>query len=272
MPTSAATLTVESQSALTALRETSKAQDVASKRLSSGKKVDSAADNAVNYAISRQLTDKAGDLALVSDSVQQGLSAINAALDGASAVESITNQLKSVALQGNQTTDAAARADLATQYNSLRSQLDSVVQDASYNGVNLLSSTSSDLTIRTGRALSDNTTISAVDSTAASLGLAAIAADGSDFSSALASQIDNAAGSIRATAQSLGSRATELTIRADSARAQVANLLSGADKLTAADTNAEAATALALRTRRQLSAHALSIANKNQQSVLSLFK
>ena len=48
-------------------------------------------------------------------------------------------------------------------------------------------------------------------------------------------------------------------------------LTTGADNLTNADVNAEAASLLALQTRQQLAQTALSLANQADQGVLRLF-
>lgn len=55
-------------------------------------------------------------------------------------------QLQGITNSALQTTDTTARAGLATQYNSLLSQLDELVTDATFNGTNLLNA-SGNLTV-----------------------------------------------------------------------------------------------------------------------------
>ena len=59
--------------------------------------------------------------------------------------------------------------------------------------------------------------------------------------------------------------------RQDFTKAMINTLQTGADNLTLADTNEEAANMLALQTRQQLSQTALSLASQADQAVLRLF-
>ena len=59
--------------------------------------------------------------------------------------------------------------------------------------------------------------------------------------------------------------------RQDFSKAMINTLTTGADNLTLADQNEEAANMLSLQTRQQLSQTALSLANQANQGVLRLF-
>ena len=77
--------------------------------------------------------------------------------------------------------------------------------------------------------------------------------------------------SLRSQAQSFGSNISTVQIRKDFTKAMINTLQTGADNLTLADTNEEAANMLALQTRQQLSQTALSLASQADQAVLRLF-
>ena len=76
---------------------------------------------------------------------------------------------------------------------------------------------------------------------------------------------------LRAQASEFGQNLSTVQIREDFTQNMINNLQSGADKLTLADMNEEAANMLALQTRQQLGVNSLSLASQASQSVLRLF-
>ena len=83
--------------------------------------------------------------------------------------------------------------------------------------------------------------------------------------------MDNAVTTLRSTEPQLGNNAGVLNTRLDFTQDLANSLATGADKLTGADLNEEAASMLALNVARSLSINSLNIINKSQQSVLQLF-
>jgi len=173
-------------------------------------------------------------------------------------------------------TNAAPDASYATQFDTLRSQLDQLVQDSSYQGINLISgSGNSPLKVvfdekATGAA---SLTINAVDLTSNGLGVSAAsgawnsAANVQDTLTALT----NASNNLRTQAQSFGTNLTTVQTRQDFTNNLINTLKTGSDNLTLADMNEESANMLALQTRSQLGTQALSLANQANQSVMRLF-
>ena len=84
-------------------------------------------------------------------------------------------------------------------------------------------------------------------------------------------EIDQAVESLRATSSGFASDLAILNTRADFTSDQVNTLQTGADKLTNADLNEEAANQLSLQVRGQLSITGLNIANQSQGAILDLF-
>ena len=91
-----------------------------------------------------------------------------------------------------------------------------------------------------------------------------------DINEALAA-IDDALGTLRSTAASLGSDLSTIQIRQDFTSSLINTLQAGAGDLTLADLNEEGANLLTLQTRQQLASTSLSFATQSDQSVLSLF-
>lgn len=271
MPVDQINLTASARDVLVTQQSLAASAAQRSRNLSTGRKVGRVTDDAVAFAAARALTERASDLSAVKDSVGQGVSTINAALAGAEGVNSLLDQMKGVASAAIASGDSAERAVLATQYNQLRGQVDSLAADAGYNGVNLLSASSSALTVAFGAQAGDNLTVNGRNVSAAGLGVTAVAADGSDFSAATVAQLDNAGATVNAVQSNLGSNLTALGIRGEAATAQAVVAQDGAARVTEADLNEEAALLVATRTRQQLARAGQGVSQRAQESLLTLF-
>jgi flagellin len=183
-------------------------------------------------------------------------------------------------------TGVKERAALATQYNSLLTQIDQLAKDSSFNGVNLLSSsaTTNKLHISFNEKDTSNLDIQGVDSTSTGLNLKAINGDSganadgkgnfllnSNISATLTS-LTTASSTLRSQASTFGSNLSVVQNRQDFTKHVINVLDTGASKLTDADLNEEAANSQALTTRQSLGISALSLANQAQQGVLQLLR
>jgi flagellin len=186
---------------------------------------------------------------------------------------SSAGELASLGLVAGTTTGVvnSTRTSLASQFDSLRTQIDQLASDSGYNGVNLLNG--QNLTVTFNETATSTQSISGVTFDSAGLGITA-AAHGfqtdTDVNSALTS-LTAALGTLRSQAVSFGSSLSVVQTRQDFTKSMVNTLQTGADNLVLADTNLEGANMLALQTRQSLSTTALSLAAQASQSVLRLF-
>src|SRR5215470_6104407 len=169
----------------------------------------------------------------------------------------------------------SVRTSLVTQFNDLRSQLDKLADDASFNGVNLLHGDTLKLVFN-----ETNTSSISIQSqntngiNVSTLGITT--ATGTEFSDNSSldtrlNQLHDALTSLRSQSSAFGSNLSIVQNRQDVTKAMINTLQTGSDGLVLADTNEEAANVLALQTRQQLSTTALSLANQAAQGVLRLF-
>ncbi|RZN16307.1 flagellin [Bradyrhizobium sp. Leo121] len=168
---------------------------------------------------------------------------------------------------------SAARDALVTQYNNILNQITTTAQDASFNGVNLLTGDTLRLTFNeTGKSTLG---ISGVNFNSAGLGLAALSAGDfkdNDSVQKVVSGLNNASSTLRAQASAFGSNLSIVQIRQDFSKNLINVLQTGSSNLTLADTNEEAANSQALSTRQSIAVSALALANQSQQSVLQLLR
>lgn len=240
-------------------------------RLATGKRVNSALDNPINYFTAQSLTVRANDLNALLDTMSTGINTIQAANNGISAITKLVQTAQSLVSQAQQTSDTGVRATLSSQLDSLRTQIDQLASDSGINGVNLLNG--NNLTITLNETASSTVVISGVTDTATGLGISAAANNWATAADITATSTELAAAlvTLRSQSQALSSNLQTVQVRQDFTKAMINTLNTGADSLTLADSNEEGANLLALQTRQQLSTTALSLAAQADQNVLRLF-
>jgi hypothetical protein len=158
---------------------------------------------------------------------------------------------------------------LASDFNSLRDQIDRLVVDASYRGVNLLNG--DDLTTFFNEDNTSTLTTSGAIFTSNGLGLTEASFRSSSQIELTASQSRDALGTVRSFGSSLANNLSIIQTRQTFTEQTINTLQAGADDLTVADQNEEGANLLALQTRQTLGVTSLSLASQSQQAVLRLF-
>ena len=174
-------------------------------------------------------------------------------------------------ISGAVTNGSNERAAYAKQFDSVLKQIDELVQDTSYKGINLLKG--DNLTVVFNESRTSTLELKGVTFDSTGLGFTQSANEWmhtDDIDTAL-DQITKATSTLRAQASEFGQNLSTVQIREDFTENMINNLTTGADKLTLADANEEAANLLALQTRQSLATNSLSLASQSAQSVLKLF-
>jgi flagellin len=257
------------------LQKTSDLITATQTKLATGKRVNTALDNPVNFFTAQALSNRASDLGNLLDSMSSAFNTIQAANNGITSITKLVQSAQALVSQAQQTSDTTIRASLATQFDEILSQVDQLAADSGFNGINLLdSNASSDLTVTLNETGSSSVTVSAVDfSSAGDLNLnnATNNWGGAADITTASTELTAALTTLRSQAQAFGSNLSTVQIRQDFTKAMINTLQTGSDALTLADSNEEGANLLALQTRQQLSTTALSLASQASQAVLRLF-
>ena len=277
------TLTASMRSNLSSLKTIQSQMDKTQERLSTGKKVNSAIDNASSFYQARALTNRASDLDGLLDSMGQGIQTIQAANEGIEAITSFVEQMKSVAQSAFALEKPAADAPeaetkaytdalaaYAKQFDAIAKEIEAVVADASYQGINLLNG--GKLTVTFNETRSNKFEITG-DDVVTKMGIGAakdVWADPTTVDASLG-QISKAIDYLRSYSTQLGNNYSIIETRQNFTESMIDVLETGSDKLVLADMNEESANYLALQTRQQLAVNSLSLASQSAQSVLSLF-
>ncbi len=164
---------------------------------------------------------------------------------------------------------SAVIAGLEEDYNVVLNQIDDLVSDASYRGVNLLNN--DDLTTYFNEDRTNSLVTEGVDFTSSGLGLSAANFRNDSVASTAQDEVRASIATVRAFGNSIANDLAIVQTRQDFTSSTIATLESGADDLTVADLNEEGANLLALQTRQTLGVTSLSLASQSQQAVLRLF-
>ena len=261
---------------LIALQNVDSLMETTQNRLSTGKKVNSALDDPVNFFKAEDHYNRASDLAAKKDGMAEAIKTIEAANTGIESIEDLLDQMKSLASAAKTSTNTS---DLSEQYDMLISQVYYMAEDSNNGGRNLLEGAR--LSVEFNEDGSNTLSVSGFTVTSGSItgsgtGATPVSLDTSNFSTnttieASISQIDAAISLLRTESQKLSSSLSTIQIRADFTSEMESTLETGADDLTLADMNEEGANMLMLQTRQNLGTTSLSLASQAAQAVLQLF-
>lgn len=268
---------------LLTIQRTTKLSQVSEQRLATGLKVTSAIDNPLAFFTAAGLRDRGSDLSGLQDRMQQATRTIAAANSGIEGMKKLFETAQGLANQAAAEADPAVRGTLQTQFNELMTQVDSLMRNSGYGGINLLNGErlevrfdASDTTASIALRVNNGTAL-----TATNLGISTNAAggwtnsaNGTEGNFAIQTQLTNvrtAIVSLRTEASRLGANNAIIQTRQDFTQSMINTLNSGADDWTLADINEEGAKLTSLNTRSQIAFTALSLAAQREQSPLRLF-
>ena len=295
--------------ALQTLRSINESLDTTQNSISSGLKVASASDNAAYWSIATTMKSDNGALSAVSDALGLGASTVDTAYTGMNSAIDLVSQIKNKLVAAEE--PGVDKSKIQKDITQLQGQLKSIADSSSFNGQNWLSQdldasgfvatqsivgsftrgSDNSVTVQTlDYTLSGSTvlfggatTTGILDTTTTTTGGAAMTKSVSDLDISgstvdntdigqLISFVDKQLGAMTDAASNLGSLKSRITSQSDFVSKLMDSLDSGVGRLVDADMNKELTKLKALQTQQQLGIQALSIANSNSQSILSLFR
>ena len=121
-------------------------------KLSSGKQVTTAADNAAGYVISNELEQQANGYGVAISNAQNGVSVLQTAQGAMNQITSILQKMSTLALQAANSgaTDATAKAADQAEFSALSSQIDQIASTTTFGSQNLLDGSYTNETFQVG--------------------------------------------------------------------------------------------------------------------------
>jgi len=289
-------LTGAQRSSLFSLNRTNEVQNRSQENLATGRRVNNVNDNPLAFFLAQQLSSTANDLVQRQSDIDQAISAVRTSTVATDAIEDFTRQLRGLAESARSATPEQQQA-ITNQFQEIGNQIRQIAQDASFNGVNLLNSNNSQLQVSFSEREDSTLTIQGGDLTPTngdtsnslfaedafdadgSFNLASFGVPGGSFVGiendpngleSVIRSLDQGVERVRARAQELGSSIAILQTRAGAVEDRINELQSGADSLTLADLNEEAARSVAAQTSQQLGLQSLAISGGQQRAIVGL--
>jgi flagellin len=247
-------------------------------RINTGKRVGSAKDNGAIWAIAQNQRAASNSLNAVKESLQRGQSTVDVAISAGESVSELLLMMKEKALAASDTTlDDASRTALNDDFISLRDQISKAVNNAEFNGANMLKGTSPTAVAALANAEGSTTITVEAQSmdlgTGALTGLAATDTIGTQSSAyTMIATINTAIINVSTALSKLGTGSKSLASHLTFIGKLQDSIDSGIGNLVDADLAKESAKIQALQTKQQLGIQALSIANQSSSTLLSLFR
>ena len=263
--------------ALQNLNATNKDLGVVQGRINTGLKISSAKDNGAIWAIAQNQRAESTSLNAVVSSLQRGQSVADVAMSAGTAISDILVQMKEKVLAATEAgLTTASKQALSDEYTSLRNQIDTIANNASFDGVNLISNTTANSANVKSIANADASATIDIDHDDLSLTNTDIAATLTSLTGTVGSadvaDLETAIQSVSSSLSKIGTGAKALDTHLTNVMKLQDTLDAGIGNLVDADLAKESAKLQALQTKQQLGVQALSIANQSSSTLLGLFR
>lgn len=260
-----------SQNALTRNgRDVAKAME----QLSTGKRINSAADDAAGLAISNKMTSQIRGLNQAVRNANDGISMLQTAEGATQEITNMLQRMRELAVQAaNDTYSAPDRSALDTEMGELESEITRIAKNTKWNNMSILDNVS-EKTLQVGIANNEDSTIevSFVDLTGSGLDVIGLDLSSHSSSQTALDKIDTAIADVDAFRADMGAKINRLNFAADNLANISINTSASRSRIEDADF-AKASSELA-RTQiiQQAATAVLAQANTDQQSVLKLLQ
>ena len=265
---------IQALQALNSLNKINQQLGIRQLRLATGKRINSAEDDAAGFVISKTLQHRGKGLSVALGNVGDAKSMLAIAEGGLDSILDILETMKEKVTQAaSDTLGSSERNAIDDELDALTNEIDDIVDETTFNGVSLL--TGKQLTIQTGEATTDSLfmTVSAADHDSAALGVIDASIDTSSAANASTAlgRVNSAITTVKNSIASIGSYQARLSTKETTLTNAITNTEASRSRIADADFAKEQLEALKLQIMQQTATSALAQANAAPQIVLSLF-
>ena len=266
------------------LNESRLEMEKAMERLSSGKRINSAMDDAAGLTIAHSLDAKVTSLNQAARNANDGIALINLAEGALEEVTSMLIRMRSLAVQAmNGTYAQADRSNLSLEFETLAEEITRISDNTFFNGISVIGA-SANVSFQVGHNSTDTIAIVTKDMAAETIGsgtpafnvgslsIASIGGTSSAFAAGSLAVLDQALKDVDSYRASLGATANRLEHAAANLYTRVENQQSAKSRIEDADYAVESANLARAQILQQAGTAMLSQANASTQNVLELLK
>ncbi len=251
-------------------------QGTAMQRLSTGKRINSAKDDAAGLAISTSMTSQITGMQQGIRNANDGISLAQTAEGALNEVTNMLQRVRELAVQSaSGTYQAADRTNMQQEVTSLTSQVNSVLTNTKFNGVALFSTTAGtnlSFAIQAGANSADTVTITSLAIDGTKINATALDVTTAALATTTLGNVDTALAEVANTNASLGGGESQLQSAINNLTSNSTNLSDARSRIMDADYSAETTMLAKAQILSQASTAMIAQANQAQQNVLSLLK
>ena len=244
------------------------------RRLSTGLRISSAADDAAGLAISERLRSQVRSLDQAKRNANDGISMVQTAEGALNEVSSILTRLRELSIQANNGTVSDADKDtLNEEFTSLVNEIDRIGNSTEFNNIKLLDGSASTVSFQVGfgtTANVDTLDVTLQEATASNLGLSSLDIGSTGSQTGAITAIDDAINTVSGLRGSLGAVQNRLGSTINNLAIQTENLSAAESRIRDVDVAYETAQLTRNNILQQASISVLSQANAQPQAALSL--
>ncbi|MDT0574694.1 flagellin [Croceicoccus sp. F390] len=249
----------------------------AMERLSTGKRVNSAKDDAAGLAIATSMTAQVRGMNQGIRNANDGIALAQTAEGALDEVNNMLQRVRELAVQGGSGTYSATdRAAMQTEVDQLTAQIDSVITNTKFNGTALFDASTATITVQAGANATDTVDMTMADLTglAASGGAAASYDVSTDAATARGTitAIDTELTNLSTNRATLGASQNRLESAVNALTSNSTNLSDAKSRIMDTDYSAETTALAKAQILSQASTAMLAQANQSQQNVMSLLR
>ncbi|SEA11250.1 flagellin [Marinobacterium iners] len=270
---------IMSLNAQNSLSRTNSSLQTAMERLSSGLRVNSAKDDAAGLAISNRMTSQIRGMTVAQRNANDGISVAQVAEGSMQTITDTLQRMRDLSVQAANDGGLSGgdKDKLATEFNSLREELDRIIKNTDYNGKKVLNGSIANAVFQVGYSTAADNQISiTIGAIAGSTGMSAVLASGTisigSAGNALTAieEIDNAIAMIDTKRSELGAIQNRFSATIDNLSNAIENQSAARSRIVDADFAVETANLSRSQILQQAGTSMLAQANQAPQSVLSL--
>jgi flagellin len=246
-------------------------------RLSSGLRINRAADDAAGLAVSEQMRTKIRGMQVAARNAQDGVSLVQVADGALSGVNDMLQRMRDLAVQAaNGTFTDTQRANLDAELQALMSEVNRVSSDTDFNGIKILSGSvstaASAVTLQVGADASQSIAFTIATMNTTQLGVSGIAISTANSASAAIASIDAAIVTVNQARANMGAVQNRLEQTINRLKLTAENLQAAESRIRDADMAAEMIEMTKRQILQQSGTAMLAQANQLPQSVLQLLQ
>ena len=244
------------------------------RRLSTGLRISTAADDAAGLAISERLRSQVRSLDQAKRNANDGISLVQTAEGALNEVNSVLTRLRELSIQAaNGSVSNQDKDTLNEEFTSLVDEIDRIAQSTEFNGINLLDGSSASVSFQVGYGTTAgvdtlDVTLQAADETA--LGLDSLDISSTGNTSTAIAAIDTAINTVSSLRGSLGAAQNRLGSTINNLAIQTENLSAAESRIRDVDVAYETAQLTRNSILQQASISVLAQANAQPQAALAL--